>query len=609
MPAFSNWLERSLRVADAPAREHRLLRGLMRIFCGRGNRQVDGRRCIVVADFEPPRELVEDVLGEWPGAVAMPQRPADPLPGVRYSLLHTDRNPYEWGAELDGLIPRRLHTVLVLGRFDQIYGRTLRHWARLGIRWVHFLGEKDSFGVSPLAAFAFKAGRRMLDRGKFGRSERVPAMEDCAAMLAELSPLDDIGDRGQRGRRRIVHHTYWLDSGGAERQLANLAVLQHRRGHDVRVLTQAPPIGRCGHYCGMLADAGVEVRHAGAWWHEGFPERLRARAGADRFLAGLPAELRRPVVDLAGELLVRRAEVLHCWLDRPNIVGLLAAQLAGTPAVVLSLRNVNPRNFPHLHEPWMRSWYQVAARLPGVALVNNSEAGARDYEDWLGLPFGSIRVVRNAFMPPPAPSAAETTAIRAGLGLTPETPVVAGIFRLDPEKRPFLFLEAVRRLREQVPGVRILHAGRGQLEGAMQEAVRRLGLADVVHLLGQRADVAALLSISQILLLTSEQEGTPNVVLEAQHFGCVPVATEVGGTGETMQDGLTGRLLPRDDLAGLVGACAELLTNEDRRRRLAAGGVAFLGNRFDPGRILAATHAVYESLLGVPSLVGCSRAG
>src|SRR5207249_229665 len=72
------------------------------------------------------------------------------------------------------------------------------------------------------------------------------------------------------------------------------------------------------------------------------------------------------------------------------------------------------------------------------------------------------------------------------------------------------------------------------------------GLGDTVLLLGQRRDVPHLLAASDVLLLTSDWEGTPNVLLEAQHCGCVPVATDAGGTREAVRPGETGLLVGRD---------------------------------------------------------------
>src|SRR5205823_37247 len=131
----------------------------------------------------------------------------------------------------------------------------------------------------------------------------------------------------------------------------------------------------------------------------------------------------------------------------------------------------------------------------GVCLAANSETGARDYEAWLGLRVGTVPVVRNAFMPARSPGEREISQLREELGLAPDSPVVLGVFRLEAEKRPHFFLDCAGRLRDLIPEVRIFIAGVGSLEAEVRAAIVKRGLADTVRMLGQRADVPALLAL------------------------------------------------------------------------------------------------------------------
>jgi glycosyltransferase involved in cell wall biosynthesis len=136
----------------------------------------------------------------------------------------------------------------------------------------------------------------------------------------------------------------------------------------------------------------------------------------------------------------------------------------------------------------------------------------------------------------------------------------------------------------------------------LEERVRReidaRDLGGVVHLLGQRQDVGVLLLAGDVLALVSEMEGTPNAALEAQHFGCVPVLTDVGGARETLEPGATGLVRGKDDLDGLADDIAGLFADPARRRRLAQAGRAWVSEQFDPERVLRQTLQVYEEILG-----------
>jgi glycosyltransferase involved in cell wall biosynthesis len=399
---------------------------------------------------------------------------------------------------------------------------------------------------------------------------------------------------------RVAHFVSSLNSGGAERQVCYAALLQRRRGTDVRVLSRAPLRGPEGHYRFLLEPEGVPVRAIGSRWDERFPD-LWQRRGLRRepFLLVTP-ELRDSVIDLAAELLTDPVDVLHCYLDDCNVVGAIAACLVGVPAVVLSFRNGNPSHFPGLLRPWMLPWYRALRGRPGVALCSNSAAGARDYERWLGLPAQSVPVVRNAFVPPDVPSRAEALRWRAGLGIAPDAPVVAGVFRLHPEKRPLYFLECVAALARRVSGLRVVLAGVGCLESQVRRRVDELGLRGVVQLLGQRKDVPLVLAGSDVLLLVSDWEGTPNVVLEAQHCGCVPVLTGAGGSAEAVDAGVTAEVVGLDDRDAAVSAAAALLADAGRRRRMAEAGRALVARRFAPQALYEGNRRLYEQALGSP---------
>lgn len=594
MGVYATWVDEAIRRELGDSQDGcdvliRLARGWSRL----RPQELDLRRTLVIADFEPSRGRLIETLGGLPARLVLPVLPRSPIAGVGYGRYLTDTNPLAWDEETDALVPRPIDTLAPFLRWSQLRGRTFLQWWRRGIRRCWFACEPRPASVPPLWAATWKMLQGL--KHKLRRLRRAPSLTaaHCEAILSGLgvSPSPDSGELC-----RLTHFTSSLTSGGAERQVCNTAIKQKQAGFDVRVLLQEPPEGRKGHYLPLLHDAGIPVACAGLHWKKAFVPAWEQRRINLRALHRLPSDLVAGVVDLAGELLVRPTDVLHCWLDKPNIVGLLAARLAGVPRCVLSLRAVNPERCPRLLTPWMKAWYQTASAMPGVAIVANSEAGARDYEEWLGLSSKQIGVVRNSFVPPPYPHPGEVARFRKDHGLTPLTPTVACVFRLDPEKRPVWAIGLLARLHQRVGELRVLVAGCGTLEDQVKAEIHRLGLEQVVTLLGPRKDVPVILAASQVLLLASEIEGTPNVSLEAQHFGCVPVLSDAGGSRETIMPNETGILRAMNDGEGLVTALESLLRGPARRSAMALAGRAFVAERFDPQRIHEQTLALYESL-------------
>jgi glycosyltransferase involved in cell wall biosynthesis len=160
-----------------------------------------------------------------------------------------------------------------------------------------------------------------------------------------------------------------------------------------------------------------------------------------------------------------------------------------------------------------------------------------------------------------------------------------------------LFLGAAAELATLYPDLSFVIAGEGTLRERMVTRARELGLAARVAFVGTTDDVPALLASLDQFWLTSDWEGTPNVVLEAMAAGLPVVATAVGGTPEIVDDGNTGLLIPRGDQAALVSASRRLLDDPAEASDLGTKAQAAARQRFSISAMVAATEAVYREVL------------
>ncbi len=419
------------------------------------------------------------------------------------------------------------------------------------------------------------------------------ALGRLALALSSLQPSKAPGEI-----RRIMHFVSGVDSGGAERQVANLAIAQHDRALEVHVRTQASLTGEQAHGQPMLAALGIDARPAGAldWTSlDALARRVRNQRGLAEALRCVPAPIRGGVLDILGELMLLQPQVLHCWLDEPNVLGGIAGLLAGTPRIVLSTRNVNPTHFPHLCKPWMRRCYRFLARQGNVVFAGNSVAGIDDYAQWLDLQASRFIVLRSALPDEAfrAPPQAEIVALRQELRLAPDQPLIAGVMRLSIQKRPDVFVETIRRLRLAHPTCVAVIAGVGPLEEAIRRRTAALHLGDAVRLLGWRRDVPTILAAADVVLLTSDFEGTPNGLLEALALGKAVVATDAGGTGEVIEHQRTGLLAEREDVGSLSAAVSRLLNSPSLRQTCGAAGRDRVRQSFAIDAVLQRTLAAY----------------
>ena len=393
---------------------------------------------------------------------------------------------------------------------------------------------------------------------------------------------------------RVVLVNAGLAAGGAERQVANTLIGLRARGVDASFLGEYLNAGPNLNFHRPALDAG-RVPVAGLDRRISFADCGFASVASEvaDLLAKAPQYLIEEILNLAEEFLQRCPEIVHAWQDSTSIKVGIAAVIAGVPKIVLSSRNVNPTHFKY-HQPYMRPAYIALSERSEVAFINNSEAGVASYCDWLGLPPSKYRVIRNGvdFRGVTQRNDGEKSAFRRKLGIPAASPVVGAIFRLWPEKRPRLWLDAATIVARSRPDIHFVIVGDGPLKAEVEEQAGACGLGGRLHLVGEQADIVTPLEVFDVFLLTSQFEGTPNVVLEAQWLGLPVVATKAGGTPEAVDEGRTGKIVDPTPqaLAGQV-----LATLEDGRPRAErrSAGQAFVGTRFGFERMIDETLDLY----------------
>lgn len=362
----------------------------------------------------------------------------------------------------------------------------------------------------------------------------------------------------------------YLGPGGAERQIGYLASGLVEAGWKVAIL--AFSLNDDGaHFAQSLVARDIPL-HALDQPDPLFraPGLLLRLGLAAPLLHSLPDEIRTEVVKALAFFMNTRPELVVCYLDRVNIVGGLAAMLAGVPRILVSGRNLNPTHMPYLDRPWFRDLYRFLLASPAVTLMANSHAGARSYEHWLGLAHACVPVIHNGLaedaLPPPMPD--QVAAVRAELGLDALAPLVLGVFRLSPEKRPAVFFGLIERLRRDFPDLHAIVAGTGIAFDDMRQSLSASGQDSFIHLLGRRSDMPALFQAADLMLHVSEAEGVPNAVMEAQWLGCPVVGTLGGGTAEILTRVQQPYFHPLDAIDAVHASCVALLADPARRRHL-----------------------------------------
>jgi glycosyltransferase involved in cell wall biosynthesis len=181
--------------------------------------------------------------------------------------------------------------------------------------------------------------------------------------------------------------------------------------------------------------------------------------------------------------------------------------------------------------------------------------------------------------------------------------LVAIVARLTPVKGVRIALEAMRLVRERVPGARMDILGDGPERPMLEEVVsqdrlpvRFLGSGDhqAVRALFDRSRV---LCCPSVLLAGGTAEGFGLAAIEASATGLPVVATRAGGLSEAVVDGTNGLLVAPGDATALASALVRLLTEDALHAKLSSGGPAFVAQKFDVATNTRALAGLYESVM------------
>lgn len=376
---------------------------------------------------------------------------------------------------------------------------------------------------------------------------------------------------------RIVHVITGLDTGGAEMMLYKLLSLTDRTRYAPSVvsLTGGGPVGD------RIEALGIPVETLGM-----------ARGVPD------PAGLLR----LAVRLRRIRPALVQTWMYHADVVGGLAAKLAGNVPVLWNLRqsSLDRAGLGRGTLLTARAAAWLSHRIP-VRIVCGSEA-ARRAHGALGYARDRLVVIPNGFdLDMFAPSASARAAVRRELGIGGDVPLIGLAARFHPQKDHHTFIRAAGMLREWLPEAHFVLCGNGvswqnsRLAGWIDEA----GVRDNCHLLGSRADMPMIDAALDVAASSSRSEGFPNVIGEAMACGVPCAVTDVGDSAQLVGD--TGRVVPPRDARALAQAWQALLAMPaGDRRDLGAAARRRIGQCYSLQSVVRRYEDLYDRALGAP---------
>jgi glycosyltransferase involved in cell wall biosynthesis len=337
---------------------------------------------------------------------------------------------------------------------------------------------------------------------------------------------------------------------GASKIFLGTVQLLKKRNHDVWVvLSEDGPLVK------KLASAGATV--------------LMVRLGILRRKYFNP----RGIINRIATLLRARKQLQE--LIRKEKIELVYSNTTGVLAGAFAARNCGVRHIWHVHEIienpfWLKQLLGHLMNRYAVGIIAVSEAVKQSWESV--LPAERITVIQNGIDYSPYLEHEQT--LTKELQLPTAAIVIGMVGRVHYWKGQSYFLKLAGQLHQKHPSLHFLLAGDAYpgyeyLYQEMQTQIETLQLSDVVHNLGFREDIPAVMQTIDLLLLPSQQpDPFPTVILEAMASAKPVIATQFGGAVEMIDAGITGDLMPADQVDTAVSVIESWL---DKNRLQAAG--------------------------------------
>lgn len=295
---------------------------------------------------------------------------------------------------------------------------------------------------------------------------------------------------------KILHIITGLRTGGAEMMLYRLTTMSDAGAkHEVISLRGLGTVGA------RLRDAGITV------------------TSFDMFGRSAPLAF----VRLVAAIRLSRPDIVQTWLYHADVIGSLAARMAGVRRIVWGVRTADTRRGISLSRT-AYAMLHASARLSRYLphhIVYVAEAARLSHEA-VGYDPTKAVVVHNGFdLPGDAACEEGRRIVRAEIGVSPYALLIGTAGTFTAQKNQVGFIAACAPLLARRLDIHLVLIGHGNDAGnlALAEAVATTGHADRIHLLGERRDVTACLAALDLFCLASSGEGFPNVVGEAMAAG------------------------------------------------------------------------------------------
>jgi glycosyltransferase involved in cell wall biosynthesis len=372
-------------------------------------------------------------------------------------------------------------------------------------------------------------------------------------------------------RLGIAFITGQLGLGGAEKQLFLLARGLLHEGWQVSVITM-------GH-------------REGEYW-----EQPLCEAGIPVFKIKMDKSRIHRLFEIRKVLKASNVRVIHSWSMHTNLYAAVGGRLGGVPVRMGSERanHMSSQN-------GLGSWYSLC--LWGLdALVTNNKQEAAFLKS--RIPNLKVCVVPNGVETQKQVASLQTKqALRRRLSILSSSPIIGAIGSMVPRKNFTLLIKALEVLARRNVDFTLMLIGDGPMLSDLKRQAALSLPSESFFFLGAIPNAVTWYPAFDLHCMCSiDQEGMPNVIMEASAAGLPVIASEVGAVHDLVEDGITGFLVQPNDVESLADKLEKLLIDPQLRQRMGQAGMEKMASEFSVETMVTRMMKVYKDALRAKGL-------
>lgn len=388
------------------------------------------------------------------------------------------------------------------------------------------------------------------------------------------------GSLADMNKPKVLHIVTHIVGGGAEKNTIDTVKGLHKMGYDVSIMS-GPCVDR-GFLSSMMLSPMVRMII--------IPELVRKIHPLKDYLA-----YRRIFKMLKEE----KYGIVHTHMAKAGVLGRLAAKKAGVPLIVYGLHGMLFPDTENIVKRWaFRNIERCCGKITDVFVPVGDDLKQKYISAGIGEP-QNYHVINTGmdiekFQTASMNSIMKKRQLKKEMGLNETDLIVGMVTRFDKNKGIEYFINVAVQVLSVTSGVKFVLIGGGRYLERLKQQVQRLGLSEWVIFTGYRSDVADLISVFDIAVLTSLREGVSQFLVQAALMAKPIVTFDVDGAREIVKDGENGYIVAMKDVNLLSERIARLVDDDVLRTNLSRGSCNNVNRARTVQNMVDSTDALYQ---------------